>query len=106
MGLIVSNNSISNSIKALKQACDSQDWTQLKRIDEQILSDVQSMVESAQSEQEKQKLASYLTSIHRIYQLVIEGSEKHRDEISAELRKITQDRRAANSYLESSLHVD
>jgi len=102
----VLSESISSSIKALKLACDEQNWDQLKSIDEQIVVAVKVAIEGAQSEKEKQQLMSYLKSIHRIYQLVIDDAVKYRNEISSELRKLTQDNRAANVYLESSRHID
>jgi len=104
--IFVLKESISSSIKALKLACDQQDWDQLKCIDEEIVAAVKAAIEVAQSEHEKQQLMSYLKSIHRIYQLVIDDAVKYRDDISSELRKLTQDNRAANVYLDSSRHID
>ena len=82
------------------------DLDQLKSIDENIVTAVKVALDEAQSEKEKQKLMSYLKSMHRIYQLVIDDAVKYRDEISSELRKLTQDNRAVNVYLDSSRHID
>ena len=93
------NKELSDLMQSLQQACESKNWEQLKLLDQKIKSNLQSSISTANNEQEKIKLMSDLKSIQKIYELVIDGSTKHQLEISTELKKLTRDQRAANSYL-------
>lgn len=83
----------------LQQACASKNWDQLKLIDEQIKNKLQEMSLSAKTTLEKELVASELKKIQNIYVKIIEVSEQHQFEIASELKKISKDRNAANSYL-------
>ena len=86
-------------IRNLQQACVSKNWEQLAQLDEQIKQQLQEMISSAKNEQEKEKLALDLKSIQKIYDLVIDGSKSHQLEVASELKKLSRDRNAADSYL-------
>jgi len=101
----VSSERFTPLIKELKKACDQQDWNELKRLDQQINSDIRTAIAAANSEQEIARLSTYLKGVQRIYKLIIDDSVKHRAEISVELRKITQDNKVANTYLDSSQYT-
>jgi len=89
----------SGLIQKLQQACDSKDWEKLKSLDLEIKESLIHAISIAKSQQEKARLAEGLKGVQRIYQLVIEDSVKHQAEISSELKKMSRDKRAANSYL-------
>jgi len=86
-------------VKNLQQACTSKDWEQLELLDSQIKQTLQELIASVNDAQEKEKLALDLKSIQKIYELVIDGSKKHQLEIAAELKKLTRESNAADSYL-------
>jgi len=86
-------------VKNLQQACASKDWEQLEMLDSQIKQTLQELIASVNDAQEKEKLALDLKSIQKIYELVIDGSKKHQLEIAAELKKLTRESNAADSYL-------
>jgi len=85
-------------IHSLQQACESKNWEQLQLLDQKIKSNLQSSISTSINEEEKVKLMSDLKSIQKIYELVIDDSKKHQLEISTELKKLTRDQLAANSY--------
>lgn len=93
------NETLGVLIQNLQQACASKNWEELAKLDEQIKHDIQVMISSAQSAQQKEVLSLDLKAIQKIYDLVIDGSQKHQLEIASELKKISKDRNAANSYL-------
>lgn len=93
------NEQITVLIQNLQRACDSQNWELLEQLDGQIRQALPEIIASASSAQEKELLALELKSIQKIYDLVIQGSRKNQTEIAKELKKITKDRNAANSYL-------
>ena len=99
MERIFVNETLVELIQNLQQACASKNWVQLEQIDGQIKQYLQEIISSANSEKEKEKLALDLKSIQKIYDLVIDGSKKHQLEIASELKKISRDRNAADSYL-------
>lgn len=93
------NATLVELIKNLQQACTSKNLEQLALLDGQIKQSLQVIISSANNAQEKEKLALDLKSIQKIYELVIDGSKKHQLEIAAELKKLTRERNAADSYL-------
>jgi hypothetical protein len=93
------NETLVELIQNLQQACASKDWEQLGILDEQIKKNLQEIISSAKKTQDKEKLALDIKSIQNIYELVIDGSKKHQLEIAAELKKLTRESNAANSYL-------
>ena len=101
----MSKNSLLNDIKKLKLACDQQDWNALKLLDQKINADIRVLLSNVKHEEDRVRVMTYLQSVEKVYQLVVEDSVKHRDEISKELKKITQDNKVANLYLESSQYL-
>ena len=93
------NEILGELIQNLQQACASKNWEQLEQIDGQIKQNLQKMISSANNAQEKEKFALDLKAIQKIYDLVIEGSKQNQFEIASELKKISRDRNAADSYL-------
>lgn len=94
--------SFTSLINELKLASDKRDWDQLSVIDKKIKTEIKLSIDSAKSEKQKSHLAMLLKRVQKIYDLLIAGSENHRDEISAELSKLTKDQKAVNIYLDSS----
>jgi len=99
----VNGESFSGLARALKSACEEGDWERLKSLDERVRKNIEQAVTATTSEKEHEQLIAFLKRLQRIYQLVVEGSEKHRNEIATELKKLTRDQKAVNSYLDSSL---
>lgn len=93
------NETLIELIKNLQQACASKDWEQLEMLDGQIKRSLQEIISSANKLQDKEKLALDLKSIEKIYELVIDDAKKHQLEIASELKKLTKERNAADSYL-------
>lgn len=94
--------SLNELLNALQEACQSQEWEKAARLDEQIKLKLSQFLEFAKTDQQKQQLAAWLKNVQRIYDLIITDSEKHRDEIGAELKKLSRDKKALNSYLDSA----
>ena len=93
---------ISDLIQQLQRACESNDWEQLKELDQNIRSAVDSLLSAESASKDKEDVISILKKIQRIYQMVIEDSVKNQTEISKELRKLTKDQQASSSYLNIS----
>ena len=98
-------DSLSPLIKDLKIVFDQRDWKALSSLDKRINVEINTALQKIHSDQDKQELTRLLTRIDNIYSLLIKGGEKHRDEISLELRKITRDQKAVNKYLDSSGYI-
>ena len=93
------NELLEELIQSLKQACTSKNWEQVKQLDGQIKSSLQEIIASANNVQEKENMISDLKTVQKIYDLVIDRSRNNQSEIATELKKITKDRNAADSYL-------
>jgi hypothetical protein len=93
------NETLGELIQSLQQACTSKNWELIEQLDEQIKQSIQGIISSAHTTQEKEMLSLDLKAIQKIYDLVIDGSRQHQLEIAAELKKISKDRNAADSYL-------
>ena len=61
----MSSKSLLDSVKALRQACERQDWEAIQRIDKQINMLIREELSIVRSEQEGQRLSTYLKSIQR-----------------------------------------
>ena len=101
----VSKESFAKLAVKIKQASDQKDWEGLKELDQIINADIRSAIQTASSEQEKIELAHYLKSIQKIYKLVVDQSTNYRDEVSKELKKLNQDKKAAKLYSDSSKYI-
>ena len=86
-------------IKGLQSASAAKDWTQLELLDKKIKQYIQEAIQSAKTDQEKQQLSLDLKSVQKIYDLVIGDSKENQLEIASELKKLSRDRNAADSYL-------
>jgi DNA repair ATPase RecN len=93
------NELLEELIQSLQQACTSKNWEQVKQLDGQIKSSLQEIIASANNVQEKENMISDLKTVQKIYDLVIDRSRNNQSEIATELKKITKDRNAADSYL-------
>ncbi|MFT5717362.1 MAG: hypothetical protein ACI9T7_001553 [Oleiphilaceae bacterium] len=93
------NELLGGLIKNLQQACTSKNWEQVELLDVQIKGSLQEIISSANNAQEKETIILDLKAIQAIYDLVIDGSRKNQLEIASELKKITKDLKAADSYL-------
>ena len=99
-------DSLAPLIKDLKTVCDQRDWKKLSSLDKRINVEINTALQKVHSDDEKKELTRLLSRIDNIYRLLIKDSEKYRDEISLELRKITRDQKAVNKYLDSSGYID
>ncbi len=88
--------------KELKQAFESRDWDRLAQLDDQLRLELENAVKSVVDNDPV--FVSLLKRYQRIYELMIRGAEKHRDEIISELKKVTKENKAANVYLQSSAY--
>jgi len=93
------NEILGELIQNLQQACASKNWEQLEQLDGEIKQHLQEIISSAKNAQEKEKLALDLKTIQKVYDLVVDGSRKNQLELASELKKISRDRNAADSYL-------
>ena len=98
-------DSLAQLIKDLKAVCDQRDWKELSSLDKRINIEIKTALQKVNSDAEKKELTRLLNRIDNIYRLLIKDSEKYRDEISLELRKITRDQKAVNKYLDSSGYI-
>ena len=99
---MVLDKSLTDLAQELKEACERRDSERLTLLDEQIKKLVAHHVAESEGETESAQLVAYLKRLQAVYQLVISDSVKHRDEIASELSKLTKDKKAASSYLNSS----
>ena len=95
-------SSIASLLADLQEACTQKEWERVVEIDEQLKRSVEFFVGKAESDEQKQKLATLLERIQRIYELAIKGGEQYRAEVAKELQKLSRDTKAVNSYLDSA----
>lgn len=96
------NERFLNIAKQLKDANDKQDWALLTELDAQVRVELQAVIASMRTKEDRAQLLSILRRYEKVYALVLKDSLKHRDEISMELKQITRESKAANTYLDSS----
>ncbi|KZY31930.1 MULTISPECIES: hypothetical protein [unclassified Oleiphilus] len=96
------NERFLNIAKQLKDANDKQDWALLTELDAQVRVELQAVIASMRTKEDRAQLLSILRRYEKVYSLVLKDSLKHRDEISMELKQITRESKAANTYLDSS----
>ncbi len=89
-------------LSELKRAIECEDLEAVNKLNNLIKSGIEKAVQDATSESEKDSVKALLNQIQALYQLLISNTEESRSKISLELKKISNDKRAANFYLKSS----
>lgn len=86
----------------LKQAIEQSDWLAASELDARIKADLEQAIGNAHDQQDKQVLQALLLQVRQVYQLLVENSEAARKQISLELRRLSQDKKASDSYTKAS----
>ena len=96
------NISLQETLSQLENAIEQQDWKRAEALDQSIKLHVEGLVSQADSEGDNAKVIDILTKIQALYGQLIAGSEQARLKLSVELKKVSNDNKAANFYLKSS----
>lgn len=94
--------SLSELMSELQAACQSHEWERAQQLDEQVKGKISHLMSLVKTDEQKAQLSQWLKKVQHLYDLIIEDSESHRDEIANELKKLTRDKKAMNSYLDSA----
>ena len=104
MAVVDENQNILAVVGQLKNAIENEKWDEAKTIDKNIKTNIERAILNAENDIEKNELIGLLTKIQSLYKLLIANTEESRATFSAELKRITGDRKVANFYLKSSLY--
>ncbi len=100
--MVSENQSLLDALGQLKSAIENEDWLRAEQIDQTIKADIDSALLNVKTDDEKASLTELLTKVQSLYKLLISNTEGSRRKISAELKKITSDKKVSNFYLKSS----
>lgn len=87
-------------LQSLQHACATQDFDQMRTLDDQLRSALQALTTS---EQPKQVKVDLLREVGSIYQTLSLDTTRARAEIADELMRMKREHKVATAYLNSSL---
>mgnify|MGYP000371489895 CR=1 FL=1 len=96
------NISLKNALSQLQEAIENQDFESAEALDSSIRQKIQQAIADASEGESKTELIDDLKNIQLLYSQLITCSEQSRAKLSGELKKITNESKAAKFYLNSS----
>ena len=96
------NISLREAMSRLQSAVEKEDWEAAERLDHAIRQEINEAVSVAGTSKDNAELIAMLKKIQSLYDQIIKSSEQARSKFSQELKKVSNDNKAANFYLKSS----